>query len=470
MTRAQAWRRWQERSGTERLDISIRWPLYLTSASEPLLALLVVVGQKDVRWPGAVVFLLVSGLHAVVCLALLRSGLAAYLGGPRPEPRLVAATVGLAVAGVLAAMAAFPGFVRPTAAGALAVSLVVMMIMIGALAASLAPLLRAPALVAIVLAGAILAAGVGEAVGGGGPPDSSPAGAVAFYASTVGGIVLSYRFSVWMLGVMREMDRSRVAHASLAVAEERLRFARDLHDVLGRNLSLVAVQSELAARLAQRGDGTAVERMLEVRQVAHDSLREMRAVVGGYRTADLDSELAGARSVLRAAGVTCRVTGDGTSLPSTVQTALGWVVREATTNVIRHSDATVCRIDLEIADGPGTSRLAMLRMSNDGAPPRDIGEVGGAKVGGGGTGLAGLGERLAELGGTLDAARQRGGRFVVTARLPATVEATDAEPTPPNSTPLTPAPPTPAPPAPAPPAPAPTMAPATPRTEADATS
>ena len=86
---------------------------------------------------------------------------------------------------------------------------------------------------------------------------------------------------------MSELDRSRTAHARLSVAEERLRFARDLHDVLGRNLSLIAVQSELAAELARRGDQDAAGQMLQVRQVAHESLREMRAVVSGYRTADL---------------------------------------------------------------------------------------------------------------------------------------------------------------------------------------
>ena len=94
---------------------------------------------------------------------------------------------------------------------------------------------------------------------------------------------------------MSELDRSRTAHARLSVAEERLRFARDLHDVLGRNLSLIAVQSELAAELARRGDQDAAGQMLQVRQVAHESLREMRAVVSGYRTADLGTELAGAQ-------------------------------------------------------------------------------------------------------------------------------------------------------------------------------
>ena len=101
--------------------------------------------------------------------------------------------------------------------------------------------------------------------------------------------------------------------------------------MLGRNLSLIAVQSELAAQLARRGDQDAAGQMLQVRQVAHESLREMRAVVGGYRTADLGTELAGAQDVLRSAGMSCRVIGDAAGLPADVQAALGWVVREGTT-------------------------------------------------------------------------------------------------------------------------------------------
>ena len=210
---------------------------------------------------------------------------------------------------------------------------------------------------------------------------------------------------------MSELDRSRTAHARLAVAEERLRFARDLHDVLGRNLSLIAVQSELAAELARRGDQDAAGQMLQVRQVAHDSLREMRAVVSGYRTADLGTELAGAQEVLRSAGMSCRVTGDPAGLPADVQAALGWVVREGTTNIIRHSDVTACTIELHLLDSPGTPRAVTLRMDND--------RVHTPAAGAGGSGLAGLGERLAGLGGSITTGHPRNGHFRLEASLPA---------------------------------------------------
>src|ERR1017187_7481716 len=138
------------------------------------------------------------------------------------------------------------------------------------------------------------------------------AGGFMIYALFIGGYVVDCRGSAWTLRIMWELDRSRAVQARLSVAEERLRFARDLHDVLGRNLSLIAVTSELAGQLARRGDeeAAAAGHMIEVRRVAHESLREMRAVISGYRTADLDTELAGAQDVLRSAGVRCRIIGD----------------------------------------------------------------------------------------------------------------------------------------------------------------
>ena len=254
-----------------------------------------------------------------------------------------------------------------------------------------------------------MTASVGRA--GAGPHGDLLVAAALVYAFIVGVGVLTCRSSASTLRIMSELDRSRTAHARLSVAEERLRFARDLHDVLGRNLSLIAVQSELAAELARRGDQDAAGQMLQVRQVAHESLREMRAVVSGYRTADLGTELAGAQEVLRSAGMSCRVTGDAAGLPADVQAALGWVVREGTTNIIRHSDATACTIELGILDSPGAPRAVTLRMDNDRVHTPDAGS--------GGSGLAGLGERLAGLGGSITTGHPRNGHFRLEASLPA---------------------------------------------------
>jgi two-component system sensor histidine kinase DesK len=210
-------------------------------------------------------------------------------------------------------------------------------------------------------------------------------------------LVFTVRVSLWLLQVVTELDAAKSAQSALAVAEERLRFSRDVHDVLGRRLSTIAVQSELAATLAERGDERAGERMLEVRSVAHEALREARELARGYRAIDLGNELEGARSLLRSAGIDVRLTVDG--VPEAWQEAAGWVVREAVTNVLRHSSASLVTIEWGVGD---------LVVTNDG--------VTGAAAEGG-MGLEGLRERLAPLGASLSAAR-RDASFVLVASLP----------------------------------------------------
>jgi two-component system, NarL family, sensor histidine kinase DesK len=406
------WRRWNEQSSSGRFEFYHRASLYALLAAVPLVALILAGGQRQARVPGLAVFLLLSAAQAGVCVALLHASLSRYLAtGPPPKWWLVASAIALTVAGVLAGAAAFPAFTRPPA-GAFPVSMLVAMLFGGALTVALTPLLSLPALLALVLVGAAVASGMSASAGGAGAHGHAIVGAFLVYALVIGGVAaFTGRASAWTLRVIWELDRSRTTHARLSVAEERLRFARDLHDLLGRNLSLIAVTSELAAQLARRGDEEAAERMLEVRRVAHESLREMRAVVSGYRTVDLDSELAGAQAVLRSAGASCRIIGDAAGLPPQVQAALGWVVREGTTNIIRHSDATACTIELHVLDSPGTARTVTLRMDNDRVRP-----VGAAA---GGTGLLGLGERLAGLGGTITTRYPRSGHFRLEATLPA---------------------------------------------------
>lgn len=221
-----------------------------------------------------------------------------------------------------------------------------------------------------------------------------------FFGATCG-------FSAWLLTTVYELDRSREVQARLAVAEERLRFGRDLHDVMGRNLAVIALKSELAVQLARRERPEAVEQMIEVQRIAQESQREVRDVVRGYREADLSVELEGARGVLTAAGMDCRVDfGAGPDLPSEVQSALGWVVREATTNVLRHGDAQRCLIRLTALEGGSVT----LVVENDGAPQAPAGPPG--------SGLAGLRERLAALDGTLQAGLVGDGLFRLRAQIP----------------------------------------------------
>ncbi|HEV2255986.1 MAG TPA: histidine kinase, partial [Streptosporangiaceae bacterium] len=404
------WRRWTQRNGPERYDFWTRASLYALLAAVPVLALALARPQQYVRAPGLAVFVLLSAAQAATCIALLHASLSFYLArGPRPNRWLVAAAIALIPAGLLAGAAAFPAFTR-IAAGQIPVSAWVAMLFCGALTAALTPLLRLPALVAVVLAGAAAVSAWPASTGGAGGSGPALAGGIQ-YLLYIGVAALLYRASAWTLRIMWELDRSRAAHARLSVAEERLRFARDLHDVLGRNLSLIAVTSELAAQLARRGDEQAAGHMLEVRRVAHDSMREMRAVISGYRTADLDTELAGAQAVLRSAGVSCRTIGDAAGLAPDVQAALGWVVREGTTNIIRHSDATACTIELHVLDSPGNGRTVTLRMDNDRVRTADAGDRG--------NGLLGLGERLAGLGGSITTRHPRSGHFRLEATLPA---------------------------------------------------
>ncbi|MFF2997564.1 sensor histidine kinase [Streptomyces sp. NPDC057950] len=232
---------------------------------------------------------------------------------------------------------------------------------------------------------------------------------------TAGFLAFTAAFSVWLLNAVYELDAARETRARLAVAEERLRFGRDLHDVMGRNLAVIALKSELAVQLARRGRPEAVDQMTEVQRIARESQREVREVVRGYREADLTVELAGAQGVLTAAGIACEVTGSAPGLPARVQSALGWVVREATTNVLRHGDARRCGVSLRVADGKVT-----LTVENDGVPDTVAAGPGAGKGSGpgGGTGLVGLRERLAQLDGTLLAGPADGGTFRLTAEIP----------------------------------------------------
>lgn len=231
-------------------------------------------------------------------------------------------------------------------------------------------------------------------------------------------MVLSTR---WVIDVVRRLWRSRQVAADLAVAEERLRFSRDLHDVFGRTLSTVTVKSELAAELARRGDERAVAEMEAVREIAQTALTEVRGLVRGYRRIDLVGELAGARGVLRAAGLTPVVTGapeDVTArLSPEAAEALAWVVREGVTNVLRHGHGGSVRIALHADEGACGVVVENEVRAHSGGP--------GGDGDGAGSGLVGLRERVEAVGGRLTVDR-RAGTFRLDARVPT------GDPTPPT--------------------------------------
>ncbi|MDO8189498.1 histidine kinase [Conexibacter sp. JD483] len=199
----------------------------------------------------------------------------------------------------------------------------------------------------------------------------------------------------------------------LAIEAERERFARDLHDLLGHSLSVITLKAELAGRLLPDRPGEAKRHVGELERVARDALGEVRETVSGYRRPTLAGELAGARMALDAAGIELRLERGEAELPAAVETLLAWTVREATTNVIRHSGARHCEIEIAPAGANG-SRVARAQISDDG---RGVAGNGGGP-GGPGNGLDGLRERAAQLDGEIDAAALPEGGFRLAVSVP----------------------------------------------------
>jgi two-component system sensor histidine kinase DesK len=195
----------------------------------------------------------------------------------------------------------------------------------------------------------------------------------------------------------RELRAAREELARLAVSEERLRIARDLHDLLGHTLSVIALKSELAAKLVERDAAKARAELEEVQAVTRQALAEVREAVHAYRHLALGEALAGARAQLDAAGIRCRLEESDVPLPPEVEAVLAWTVREGATNVVRHSGASSCSIRVR-ADG----ETAAVEVEDDG--------VAAGASGGSGSGLAGLAERAELLRGRVEAgARPEGG-------------------------------------------------------------
>lgn len=220
-------------------------------------------------------------------------------------------------------------------------------------------------------------------------------------------MVLGVPTSLWVWAVMVELDVTRQRAADLAIANERLRFAADLHDVQGHHLQVISLKTDLASRLlAKDRPDAAAPHILEAHDAAQTALQETRALVQGYRKTTLTQELNNASSVLESAGVITHVdvpelvaswaqSQDATERSS----VLGLVVREATTNTLRHSRATTASFELKFApphDASG-SGLVALSVQNDGAPP----PPGGASPTGPNSGLDGLRRRLEAIGGHL---------------------------------------------------------------------
>ena len=230
----------------------------------------------------------------------------------------------------------------------------------------------------------------------------------AFEVSLVGFVVLGFS---QLQRTARQLELSRAEVARLAAESERARIARDMHDLLGHSLSLIALKTELARRMLERDPRRAAAELGDVEAVVRTSMRDVREAVAGYRQIDLDTELTGARMALSAAGLEVTIERPADALEPAADALLGWIVREGVTNVVRHSDGTRCSIQVRARDGE-----VALEIVDDGHGSRGAGPELASPSG---SGLAGIRERVEAAGGRMEAGRPAEGGFRLLAVVPA---------------------------------------------------
>jgi two-component system sensor histidine kinase DesK len=205
----------------------------------------------------------------------------------------------------------------------------------------------------------------------------------------------------------RELDDTRSELAQLAVSEQRLRWARDLHDTLGHGLSVVVLKLELVERIGEKDFGRAMGELRDARTLLRESIGEMQTVVAGMRDVSLQGEIANARTILSSAGVATTTEIQPVALADEVAETLAWIVREGSTNVLRHSESTSCEISMRVDRG-----RVVLVLANNG-PAIKV-----TRAPSGGHGIRGMRERLNVLGGRLTATSEKDGGFVLEASVP----------------------------------------------------
>ena len=229
-----------------------------------------------------------------------------------------------------------------------------------------------------------------------------------FFAATLPLMTVT---SLWWWDVLVTLDRARAAEARLGATQERLRVATDVHDLQGHHLQVIALQLELAERLLspggekQRDPDAALEQLRLARSSVAEARQGTRDLAMRFRGVPLPDEIANAVDLLRAAGTTAdaTVSPDAVAAPASV---LGPVIRETTTNVLRHGGGNRARLTLGRGDG-----MWRYEIINDAAPANGDGASGS------GSGLDGIARRVAEAGGEVRVERERG-EFRVIATVP----------------------------------------------------
>jgi len=206
-----------------------------------------------------------------------------------------------------------------------------------------------------------------------------------------------------LIAVNADLHATRAELADVAVAADRECLACELHDLLARTLSLIALKAELASRSSARGDMAAAAELSDVQHLARQAVRDVRDAVTGTYSASLESELAAAESALRTAGIEVHVERDEAQIDPAYESTIAWAVREAVTNVVRHSGARTCCIAVATFDG-----ATQLDVADDGHGP-----ISGES----GAGLDGLADRVRAAGGMLEVGRAEGRGFKLHVRL-----------------------------------------------------
>lgn len=235
--------------------------------------------------------------------------------------------------------------------------------------------------------------------------DSAPSAFQLAFLSTI--LPITTVSSLWWWDVLVTLDKARASEARLAATQERLRVATDVHDLQGHHLQVIALQLELAERLMPQDPDAGMEQLRAARVSVGDARQGTRDLATRFRSVPLRDEIANAVDLLRAAGTVAEATVDPAS-PYAPASALGPVIRETTTNVLRHGGGRWARLDLSRSNG--SWRYEITNDVADDAVDDDAGTSGGA-------GLEGIARRAAEVGGHLDV-RHEDGSFTVIVTVP----------------------------------------------------
>jgi two-component system sensor histidine kinase DesK len=244
----------------------------------------------------------------------------------------------------------------------------------------------------LVVLGLVVGSYLTDRLWPGAPTDFSVQFSILVAALAMWGVMQLIRRNTQLAAARSEITR-------LAIAEERSRFARDLHDILGHSLTVVAVKAELAGRLVRLDPDRAEGEIGDVERLAREALHDVRTALSGYRDVTLIGEVANARSALAAAGIEAELPHALDDVPAERRELFGWVLREAVTNVVRHSGASRCRVQVTATE---------IRITDDGRGPLNGSPVDGGRPG---VGLVGLRERVDAAGATLTVDRAAEGGF-----------------------------------------------------------